>query len=107
MVNEDGSIACWGNNYGGALGVATPLTSPLPVVVPVTGMFTQVIAADGYAAALRSDGTVWCWGDNSNGACGLGPNGIEGTPPTQVIAGVAQFSTAEYRGCAVKTDGSV
>jgi hypothetical protein len=90
-----GTVACWGENVFGELGVGT-LTGPdscipgdgypvacsrTPVAVPgLTGV--TALAADFYhACALEGGGTAECWGSGYSGELG---NGVGKTSPTPV-----------------------
>ena len=48
-VRIDGTLACWGANYGGQ-------------ATPPGGTFTQVIAGSEYTCGVGTDGTLACWG---------------------------------------------
>jgi alpha-tubulin suppressor-like RCC1 family protein len=81
-VRSDGTVECWGANWGGQAS-------------PPVGAFTQVSVGDSHTCGVKSDGTVACWGlDISGGA----------TPPTEVFT---QVSAGFRYTCGVKSDGAV
>jgi alpha-tubulin suppressor-like RCC1 family protein len=89
-VRVDGTVECWGANYGelgfeptngcGYRGLVTPLPTagddfpgpctPTPTVVPGLTDVVQVAMGRGICA-LRKDGTVACWGFNEAGELGV------------------------------------
>ena len=82
-VSAEGDAACWGTVHGNLL-------------VPPTGSFTTVSAAQYHACGLKSDRTLACWGSSSAG--------ILRTPEgTYISVDVAGVDTS----CAVATDGEV
>src|SRR6185312_5500112 len=71
VLQDNGTVTCWGDNYSGQLGL--PASGPqAPQVVPgLTGVI-EVRAGDGYTCVrLGVDGSVECFGDQS---AWLGPN---------------------------------
>ncbi len=125
-VRVDGTVACWGNDRLGLLGVPANL-----------GPATQVSGGWDHTCALLSDGGVTCWGYNGNGqatvpatlrravnvdaggghSCALQDDGIavcwggyshsgEGVvPPT--LGMVEQVSAGWHHTCVLKLDGTV
>lgn len=86
-VLEGGSVACWGANQYGQLGVGTtsgPTTclagwdgtpvacSPVPLVVPNLHDVISVAAGGEHTCAGLADGSVRCWGWNLSGQLGNG-----------------------------------
>jgi hypothetical protein len=55
-LKRDGTVAAWGDNYGGE-----------SVVPPGLSNVTAIAAAERESVALRRDGTVIAWGDNRSG----------------------------------------
>jgi alpha-tubulin suppressor-like RCC1 family protein len=100
--NVDSSIACWGANDYGELGVGS--TAPLstqPVGVTTLGnRISKVHAGASHACALTTDGAVWCWGDNRFGQLGAGDTTSHGNDVAAGYAGGAHT-------CALKIDASV
>lgn len=73
-LHQDGTISCWGSNFGGKLGnfETTAEHSAVPVQVDgITGA-TQVTSGEEHSCALRQDGTISCWGNMEAGRLGDG-----------------------------------
>jgi alpha-tubulin suppressor-like RCC1 family protein len=76
-LQQDGSIACWGRNSNGQLGMGHggPESPDVHVPEPVEGLDGPATAlALGYehSCALLDGGEVACWGQNYFGQLGLG-----------------------------------
>jgi lysozyme len=80
---DDGSVACWGSNEMGELGVGTfaapPVSGETPPPPPpprrvekLPGKATAIAAAGNHACSLLESGAVWCWGANEYGQLGDG-----------------------------------
>lgn len=83
-LHEDGTISCWGDNFGGKLGNfgTTDEHSALPVQVDGITRATQVAAGEEHSCALHEDGTISCWGNMEAGRLG---NGSSPWLPQKVI----------------------
>jgi len=71
----DGTLATWGWNNYGELGVTGILQSTIPVTVdlgPVTAGTapTQIAVGGNHSLVLCANGTLAAWGDNANGQLG-------------------------------------
>ena len=69
----DGTVAAWGANNLGQLGVAGTVPSPVPVAVSLAAA-SQIAAGGSHSLARGTDGTLFAWGDNADGQ--LGDNSI-------------------------------
>jgi alpha-tubulin suppressor-like RCC1 family protein len=83
-VLGDNSMACWGDNQFGELGVPNaPSDFSLPTAVggaaPLTGV-TSIAAGGGHTCAILSDKSIRCWGKNSEGQLGNGALADSDTP---------------------------
>ena len=78
----DGSVKCWGENYGGQLGLgdmndrgdgANEMGLDLPAVNLGTGRTATAIQSGlNHTCAILDNGSVKCWGLNDSGQLGLG-----------------------------------
>lgn len=71
----DETVACWGSNEAGQLGLGTVEDSPHARVVPGLEGVVQVSAGGTsnrgeHTCALQKTGVIQCWGSNSNGRLG-------------------------------------
>jgi alpha-tubulin suppressor-like RCC1 family protein len=121
-LKADRTVACWGSNDSGQLGVGPNANSNIRATpTQVIGLTDAVALSAGFnhTCALKADGSAACWGNNTSGEVG------DGTTVTKVITtavtgltdavaisagGSANASTAGnlYRGrtCALKANGS-
>jgi len=119
---SDGTVAAWGWNINGQLGLG--YNSPYPGSVPVPMLVTQSgvlagktvvsVAAGGInSLALCSDGTVAAWGSNSKGQLGNNSTTDSSVPVLVTQSGVLAGKTVvsvELRGydsLALCSDGTV
>jgi alpha-tubulin suppressor-like RCC1 family protein len=126
IVQADGGIACWGDNFSGDLGngMSTgPDTcgaadcSVTPVTVQSITSATQVSAGNSLACAILRRGQVACWGDDLDGELGIGTlKGLETcgqfpcspTPVTvKEATGATEVSAASGFACALLVSKSV
>ncbi len=106
----DGTLWCWGDNFGGKLGDGTTAARLTPVPVTALGSgVVEVSAGDGHTCARKTDGSLWCWGDNSSGQLGDGTTTTRSLPVQVAALGsqVASVSTGDLHTCARKSDGSL
>ncbi len=97
VVQNDGSVWCWGRNQYGELGVAAMNDSP----VPVRAAFSDAIAVAGgmqTTCGIKSDGTVWCWGRMVSETFNYTPTPITG------VANVTQLALSEGAMCGLSID---
>jgi alpha-tubulin suppressor-like RCC1 family protein len=80
-LRTDGTVACWGENGLGQLGVgAEPPVSITPITVPGLASIVELAAGGSATCARRSDGEVLCWGGNLPGDGSMMPSVV----PVQV-----------------------
>ena len=84
------TLKCWGNNFNGQAGLATPnlqigdravdVGANLPIVALGTGRTAKAIAVGpSFACAVLDTNQAKCWGSGANGRLGLGsttPRGV-------------------------------
>lgn len=95
---EDGTIAAWGGNFRGELGIGTGERRRFPVAVNLAGVLAgkrviQVGAGQFFSVALCDDGTIATWGDNTNSTLGDGTNFTRWLPGAVDTSGVLAGKT--------------
>ena len=115
----DGTLAAWGSNTSGQLGVVgSPANSSVPVAVYRGGILagktvTAVAAGDSHSLALCLDGTLAAWGNNAQNQLGDGTITTRKWPVEITRSGVLAGRTviaiaAGYRhNLALCTDGTL
>lgn len=120
MINNDGSISCWGSN------------DENEAPAHLDGPFTAVSAGGYHTCAIRSNGSIACWGQNDDDespasvdgaftsvsagwhhACGLRQDGAilcwgknsDKQAPTILIGPFAAVSCGGYHTCALRKNG--
>lgn len=116
---EGTTLACWGLNDLGQLGVASTVTcsgqpcTKLPA--PVLTQVTRVALGQRATCAIREDKTLWCFGDGRQRQLGMTPTGTcSGNAacvpvPTQVpnLTSVIDVAIGATHACAVVQSGAV
>jgi alpha-tubulin suppressor-like RCC1 family protein len=95
----DGTLASWGYNSNGQLGIGSTTASNVPVAVIAEGVLAgktvvAISAGSSYSLAQCSDGTLAAWGYNSYGQLGTGANKSSNVPvavSTSTLAAGEQF----------------
>ncbi|HVO36110.1 MAG TPA: hypothetical protein VMT21_11120, partial [Gemmatimonadales bacterium] len=116
-VGRDSTLACWGANCYGQLGVdstteqcGTPAMpcSSTPKPVKASGAFQSVSAFFSHVCAVSAAGEVSCWGLNDQGQLGNGSEaGSSATPAPIVGAGIYKaVTTGRQFSCAITADGA-
>jgi alpha-tubulin suppressor-like RCC1 family protein len=111
-LRSDQTVACWGANDAGQLGLeSTGLAHPAPSS-PILGLGDATSIATGatHSCASRSSGAVVCWGDNTRKQLGADPATVsQRLQPTTVagLSGVARVFAGADNTCALGTDSSV
>jgi alpha-tubulin suppressor-like RCC1 family protein len=99
----DATVACWGDNSSGQLGVGLPdamLASP--TAVPKLGDVAQLDAGGSHTCARQSGGTVLCWGDNTFGQLGTGNYASSNVPvAVSLKVALAHVTTGARHTCAI------
>lgn len=101
------SVACWGSNYKGQLGVPdAPITETSPV--GIAGLSISAISAGGFhTCAVLTDNELACWGKNDSGQLGNGTNTDSNVETLVSIPTSTQVSAGYYHTCAVLPDTTV
>lgn len=120
---DDGSVACWGSNAKGQLGIgATPSGGPAdlhptPESLGAVGKMSALHAAWSQTCARTQEGNWRCWGHNDKGQLGNGKDqvvyGVDQLAaeikPDDVPAlnGVQFLAMGKQHGCTIKSDKRV
>jgi alpha-tubulin suppressor-like RCC1 family protein len=123
-LSSNGSVACWGRNYHGQLGIGTGIdigNNELPssgefvkVDVPIIRLGTGAHAY--HTCGLIANGSAICWGYNIHGQLGYGHTNSIGNDEYPASAGfmsaglLVSFSDIRcgfYHTCGLYTNGSV
>ena len=126
VLCSDGTVASWGDNASGELGVndMNMSSSSVPVAVNMTsgvsalfGKSIRAIAAgSGHSLALSWDGTVASWGDNTYGQLGdnspynrFAPVAVDTTAGVSALSGkiVTALASGNTHCLALCSDGSM
>ncbi|MBN8459854.1 MAG: cadherin-like beta sandwich domain-containing protein [Verrucomicrobia bacterium] len=89
----DGTVAVWGSNHLGQLGVAGTVQSTIPVAVDLTSLtaiapVAGIATGGGHSLALGAEGALFAWGDNTDGQLGDGGTTSRATPAAVDFAGL-------------------
>ena len=110
-LRRDGSVLCWGNNYGGQLGQGNFTNPPgnRRAPVPVTGLpvATGLALAGDSSCAVTQDTSLHCWGANTEGLC-QSIGGVQHALPQQVLGLETPVRAAGFgyeHMCALGNDG--
>lgn len=111
LLDSNGDIWAWGNNYTGQLGQGTSggsgATSAVVKVKGLTGI-QKITGADGTFLALASDGTVWAWGSGGSGQLGNGQNSDQSLPvKVSGLSGVVDILAGSGYSLAVTANGTI
>ncbi len=107
-LRGSGSVACWGANDSGQLGLGTLDWMSLPTNVTGLSGVAQLAAGPTSTCAAMSDKTVRCWGDNTFGQIGDGTDSPRLTPTTvSALSGVTSVTVGDSFACARLEGGSV
>jgi alpha-tubulin suppressor-like RCC1 family protein len=117
-LRSDGTVACWGYNNVGQLGIGTIDTTVSPATVSNLAGVTAISAGGAEACAVRADGTVSCWGSGTAGQLGTGTclgsdpciyNQPCASTPVAVagLSGAIAVSVGAVSSCALLSSGGV
>jgi len=117
---SDGTLATWGYNNSGQLGIGSLADNSIePVAVKTSGALNgktvvAFTARGGHSLVLCSDGTLAGWGNNVEGELGGGNNSIYYSEPTVIVKThalvgktVASLEARTFHSMAMCSDGRV
>lgn len=110
-VQSDDTLACWGDNTAGQLGLDPGITAQAnaPVTVPGLTGVAGVAVGLAHTCIVTTANAVQCWGSNTKGQLGQAPAGLVQIHQPQTITGLAAKSVSSgfNQVCALKTDDTV
>ncbi len=103
-----GTVACWGDNSEGTLGLGNDVSESTPTVIPNLSGVVSIGVGSSHACALLRTGTVDCWGDNFEGALGDGTTTQRDTPvAVQNLSGATALALGDHHSCAIIANGAI
>ena len=112
-ILENDSLACWGYNLDGQLGIGNNIDRKLPRLLDLGPLRTakQISLGAYHTCALLDDDSLKCWGRNSSGQLGIGSTTKKDTPTSVNVipdGKTVKFVVAGYsHTCAILTDDSL
>lgn len=111
-LRKDGSLACWGGNAKGQLGLGDFEPRVVPASVEALPQAQSVACGGSVTCAVAAEGALYCWGDNAEGELGQGDNAAVGSQsplPVRVALTqpVRQASVGQGHVCAVAQSGEL
>lgn len=115
-LTTDTTLACWGRNGEGELGIGDTTNRNVPALVDTSGVLdgltvTTMAAGGETTCAIAGEGQVFCWGDGTYGALGAGSTASVNVPQavdmTGVLAGqqATSVSVGAYHSCVATASG--
>lgn len=107
-VKSDASIACWGRNTEGELGLGYPSGwSAQPLPVSGNHSFVTIEAAGDHTCGLLTDSTAYCWGTGRRGTLGTLDTTTGPTPrPVNTALKFGSLALGYELSCGLTGDGS-
>lgn len=103
-----GSVACWGGNLSGQLGLGKADQGRNTPALVTLGPARSLAAGEAHACAALFDGSVFCWGDGPLGQLGGGTAGSTPAPIKVTSLDLAVSVVAGQRStCALRSNGTV
>jgi alpha-tubulin suppressor-like RCC1 family protein len=105
---QNGTIAAWGNNSDGQLGIGSYLNkSNATATLNITNA-AQVDGGAQFSLALLSDGSVYSWGVNAYGQLGVGTTTRSNTPvPISTLSNIVRIAAGHSHALALQSDGTL
>ncbi|MEO0811282.1 MAG: hypothetical protein AAFY60_00370 [Myxococcota bacterium] len=104
---EDGTLACWGRNGSGQLGLGPGAPNPVlsPTLLPSPTNAVAISVGGGHSCARTQTGELWCWGSNNRGQLGVPAAGNSSNTPVSVPSPTddpwTSHCTGQLHSCAV------
>ncbi len=102
----DGTVACWGTNFGGQLGRGDVGGTEGQVATRVTGL--SAVTSIDHTCAVDGTGAVWCWGTGPFLQLDASAVSTEASPVRVPLPGAAKrVAVTRTTGCALLVDERV
>lgn len=102
---RDRTLACWGGNSAGQLGLGDTADRGLPTVVPGMTDVLRLASGTDFTCLVRTDGSVWCAGADDQ----LGTGEVVGRSTYAQVPGLdaIDISAGDFHVCALLRSGAV
>ena len=112
MLQNSGSVSCWGDNENGQLGngeFGSKVYSTVPVRVQDITDAVAIGTGWEHTCVVHATGEVSCWGDNSRGELGNGETAGFSALPAKVtdISDAVKVTAGHWHTCALRENGSI
>ena len=108
---DDGSVACWGGNSEGQLGLGDQADRNIPtyLTLPANRQVTSLDIGKNFMCMSFDDGTVACSGANDIGQLGIGnfPDELTLTATQDLGAYALSVDTSQHGACSLIVNGSM
>lgn len=112
---DDSTVACWGPNQDGSLGIGQTYgalwATGSPTTLSSLSGIEEIQTGRNFGCARRATGSVFCWGSNDVGQCGNGAalGGDYNEDPVAVVglSGTSRIFVGGSTAIAIMLDGSV
>jgi hypothetical protein len=105
---QDKTVACWGVNTHGQLGIGTKHAASAPTAVPGLSDVVEIAVGRAATCARHSDGSVQCWGENNHGQLGDGTTDDRLSPVRVTgLTGAKGITVGATHACAIVEEGKV
>jgi len=107
-IHQNGTLWCWGDNFGGQIGDGTLVDKMQPVQIGSDIDWVQIGLGSSHSCAIKQNGSLWCWGYNNHGQLG-DDSFVRKSVPTQIGQDFDwKFVDGGWRHtCAVKQNGNL